>query len=127
LCLSFFDISELIDIVAGGGIQGLYIYSTSEPYTEEQRIDLERLRNWLSLLGLRFVGEPPQEGASPEGPYHVSGHASPNDLVRMAEALRPDTIVVVHTQYPQEYALFLRERLPRTKVIVPEFGRTFAL
>lgn len=127
LCMSFFDIADLIDIVTGGGIHGVYIYSTSEPYTEEQRIDLARLRNWLGLLGLRLVGDPPSEEDNPEGPYHVSGHASPNDLVRLAEELRPDTIVVVHTQHPKEYAQFLGERLPRTKVVVPEFGQPFTL
>ncbi|MFQ5879015.1 MAG: hypothetical protein ACE5IZ_02430 [Dehalococcoidia bacterium] len=126
LCISFFDVAELIDIVAGGGIRGVYIYSTSEPHTEEQRIDLERLRNWLHLLGLRLVGDPDEE-ASHHEPYHVSGHASPNDLVRLAEVFQPDAVVVVHAGHPREYAAFLRERLPQVQVVVPQFGRSFTL
>lgn len=123
LCMSFFDITEMVDIVGAGTANGVYVYSSSEPYSEEQRMDVERLGNWLKLLGLRFIGA----DAGHTSPFHVSGHACPDDAARFAQALRPDTIVVVHTEHPQEYALFLRERLPGARVLVPEHGRALAL
>ena len=45
--LGFFDI-ELIDIRPNQG--SVYVQSTSEPHNEEQRIDEERLDNWLSPI-----------------------------------------------------------------------------
>lgn len=70
ICLSYWDITNLVDLEPGGG-GGTYIYSSSEAYNEEQRIDAQRLCNWLDHFGFRKVGGLP--GAE-QGPYHASGH-----------------------------------------------------
>ncbi|MDP6184529.1 MAG: exonuclease, partial [Gammaproteobacteria bacterium] len=55
ICLSFYDLPRLLDINPQGGS---YIYSTAEPYTEEQEIDVARMRAWINRFNLRFVGDP---------------------------------------------------------------------
>jgi ribonuclease J len=99
LCFSFFDLKHLLDINPDGGV---YIYSSSEAFSEEQAIDFVRLGEWLKffklkMCGIRIVGE--GEGARPkfEKGYHTSGHASRNDLKEVIEYVNPDLIVPVHT------------------------------
>ena len=69
LCLSYWDIASLIDIEPDSGT---YIYSASEAYDEEQKIDHERLANWLDYFRLNKVGGLPgaEQGPFPRvGPY----------------------------------------------------------
>ena len=64
---------------------GTYIYSASEAYDEEQRIDHQRLVNWLTHFGLKMVGGLP--GAE-KGPYHASGHIDGPALEGLIDADR---------------------------------------
>ncbi|MDQ1483302.1 MAG: ribonuclease [Actinomycetota bacterium] len=36
--------------------------------------------------------------------HHTSGHATPADLARLVQALRPDAVVPIHTEAPDAYA-----------------------
>jgi ribonuclease J len=36
--------------------------------------------------------------------HHTSGHATPVDLVRLVQALKPDAVVPIHTEAPDTYA-----------------------
>jgi ribonuclease J len=36
--------------------------------------------------------------------HHTSGHATPADLARLVQALRPEVVVPIHTAAPGEYA-----------------------
>ena len=92
LCLSYWDIGNLIDLEPQGGT---YIYSASEAYTEEQRIDQEKLRNWLDCFGLRAVGGLP--GAE-TGPFHASGHIDGPGMEWLIETIGPARILPVHSQ-----------------------------
>lgn len=91
LCFSFWDVNDLIDIEPRGGV---YIYSSSEAYSEEQQMDLRRLRNWLKHLGMRFVGDP-EDGD--EG-LHSSGHASGPDLLEIIRQVKPEILIPIHTE-----------------------------
>lgn len=117
LCLSFFDIKNLIDIDPPPG--GLYVYSSSEAYEEEQQIDRRRLRNWLARFGFHPVGFEGAEG------LHASGHASGPDLVRLVRDIAPRLLIPVHTLTPEVYA----ERLAGTGIAVhvPRVGVPIAL
>jgi ribonuclease J len=97
LCFSFWDMKHLIDIEPEGGA---YIYSSSEAYSEDQQIDLMRLRNWLNHFGMAFVGDP--EGGG-EG-LHASGHASGPDLLKVIHAIKPRMLIPVHTLHPGYFA-----------------------
>jgi ribonuclease J len=92
LCLSFFDITNLIDLEPEGGT---YIYSSSEAYNEEQAIDQRRLSEWLRHFNLRPVGGLP--GAE-EGPFHASGHIDAAGMEWLISTINPERIVPVHTQ-----------------------------
>jgi len=118
LCFSFWDIKHLIDIEPEGG---LYIYSSSEAYTEEQVIDLKRLRNWLDHFGMRFAGDP--EGGE-EG-LHASGHASGPDLLRIVRGIRPRVLIPIHTLDPGYFAAHLEGE--GIQVRIPELGEEIRL
>nr|NIS65449.1 exonuclease [Gemmatimonadales bacterium] len=92
LCLSFFDIANLVDLEPEGGT---YIYSSSEAHNEEQVIDQTRLANWIAHFGLKAVGGLP--GAE-EGPYHASGHIDGPGMEWLIDTADPQLIVPVHSQ-----------------------------
>ncbi len=92
LCLSFFDITNLIDLEPGGGT---YIYSSSEAYNEEQASDLKRLKNWIDRFQLKPVGGLP---GLERGPYHASGHIDGPGMEWLIETIDPRRILPVHTQ-----------------------------
>lgn len=89
--LGFFDINELIDIRPNPG--SVYIQSTSEPHNEEQRIDEERLDNWLRLFDV------------PRLHAHASGHANYLDLMRMVGDIKPKKLIPIHTEHPKLFKL----------------------
>ncbi len=112
LCLSFFDIKHLIDIDPPPG--GLYLYSSSEPYGEEQRIDQDRLRNWLDRFRLRPLGFDGAQG------LHASGHAGGADLLRVVRGIGPRVLIPIHTEQPEFYCDCLATT--ETHVLVPQPG-----
>lgn len=117
LCLSFFESKHLIDIDPSPG--GLYIYSSTEAFEEEQEIDQRRLQNWLARFGFQHAGFEGTEG------LHASGHASGPDLLRMIRTIAPRVLVPIHTVAPQRFA----ERLAGTdiRVLLPEPGGRIAV
>jgi ribonuclease J len=70
--------------LAGGSL----IYSLWPGYLERDRTDL---REWAREHGLAFHL------------IHGSGHASPNDLRRMAAAVRPKRLMPIHSAVPARY------------------------
>jgi ribonuclease J len=113
LCLSYWDICNLVDLELDGGT---YIYSSSEAYSEEQRVDQERLLNWLRHFGFRVVGGLP---GGEEGPYHASGHIDGASLERLIEDIAPKRILPVHTAAPEWF-----QRRWDGKVVVARYGET---
>lgn len=87
VCLSFYDISELIDIKPNRG--SVYIHSASEPHNEEQAIDERRLNRWLDFFKLR------------KHHFHASGHASGPEIREIIEAISPREVVPIHTEKPE--------------------------
>jgi ribonuclease J len=92
LCLSYWDITNLVDIGPDGGT---YLFSASEAYDEDQRIDHKRLENWLGYFGLKNFGGLPN---AEKGPYHASGHIDGPSLEALIEEIGAERIVPVHTQ-----------------------------
>jgi ribonuclease J len=126
LCFSFWDIKNLIDIRPSGG---RYIYSASEAFSEEQMIDVDRLANWLKHFDMEGVGLPRRDlGGKPlpeEAGLHASGHAGPDDLLRLVRQVAPKTLIPVHTESPG----YFREALAGSdiEVVEPEYGRPIHL
>jgi len=121
LCLSYYDLSRLLDI---NPERGSYIYSTSEPYTEEQEIDLARLGAWLDRLNLTFVGDPRSKSEEDKG-FHASGHASEEEIVGLIKAIAPKMVVPIHTHMPQRIAAALEGS--GIRVESPEKGKPIAV
>jgi ribonuclease J len=99
LCMSFFDVTELIDIDPSAGI---WIYSSSEPHNEEQQFELWRLHNWLEYFHLTPFGltESPS-------PFHASGHISGPELFDLIRSIAPARVVPVHTTAPEKFQIGL--------------------
>ncbi|QLH75552.1 MAG: ribonuclease J [Methanomassiliicoccales archaeon] len=128
LCFSFYDLPHLLDIRPD---RGLYIYSGSGSFDEEQDHDFERLDNWIRLLGMRKVGFEMGEREGRRGKrvkeplftpgFHASGHASKAALKKMIDTIRPEYLLPVHT----ENGSFFREEIssvPRENIILPKDG-----
>jgi ribonuclease J len=92
MCLSFWDIANLIDIEP---THGVYIYSSSEAHNEEQRVDQIRLTEWLNAFNLKAVGGLP--GAE-QGPFHASGHIDGPGMEWLIETIASKRILPVHSQ-----------------------------
>lgn len=99
LAFSFLDIKHLVDIQPK---EGVYIYSSSEPHSEEEKIDFWRLSNWLSYFNLEVKGFK-YENDQPvlEPGYHCSGHVSVEDLKNMISTISPKNLMPIHTENPQ--------------------------
>jgi ribonuclease J len=106
LCFSFFDLNELPSIYPAEG--GLYVFSSSEPHTEEQEMDFCRMHNWLGHFGIRGFGLPVEKNGAWEIPekqrgLHASGHACGLDLLRIAREIQPEVLIPVHSEKPEFY------------------------
>jgi ribonuclease J len=119
LCFSFWDINELIEIDPEPG--GLYIYSSSEAFDEEQKFDIIRLRNWLKLFGMQPIGVPDAQTGKPleaEKGFHASGHITGPDLLELVETINPQFVIPVHTENHE----FFRRNIKPQKLRVPTKG-----
>lgn len=123
LCLSFWDVNELVDVEPQPG--SVYIYSSSEAYSEEQKIDRVRLLNWIDRFQMDLVGiDRSQEDLPNADGYHASGHITGPELLSLIGEIRPRALVPVHTQKPEFFTENLRAVC---LVIVPERGQEIAL
>jgi ribonuclease J len=125
LCLSFWDVNELIDIKPSKG--GIYIYSSSEAFSEEQRFDIKRLRQWLHHFDFLPIGVPNTETgkvAAEEQGFHSSGHASASELLEVIETIGAKLVIPIHTEHPE---LFLAKVGTKTRVHIPKIGQTIRI
>ncbi len=99
LCFSFYDMPHLLDVNPNSGV---YIYSSSEAFGEEQEFSFLRLWNWLKHFGFEINGFKVDENGKPifEKTLHTSGHISKEDLRKVIEKIDPDYIIPVHTENP---------------------------
>lgn len=107
LRFSFLDLNELPSIYPRKG--SLYLYSSSEPHTEEQEMDFWRLHHWLQRFGMEGAGLPIEKNRQWEIPdrergLHASGHACGTDLLSIARQIRPRMLIPVHCEKPKFYA-----------------------
>ncbi|PIP48590.1 MAG: hypothetical protein COX14_03435, partial [Chloroflexi bacterium CG23_combo_of_CG06-09_8_20_14_all_45_10] len=106
LCFSFFDLNELPSIRPEP--ESLYVYSSSEPHTEEQEMDFWRLHHWLKHFKMRGFGLPVEKNGEWEIPekekgLHASGHASGPDLLKIAREISPRVLIPLHCEKPEFY------------------------
>jgi len=123
LCFSFFDVTRLLDI---GETNGVWIYSSSEPYNEEAVLDMERLWNWTNRLGLDFAGSAAEHEAEHLG-FHASGHAAGSDLRKFIEIANPRMLIPIHLE--ESGLSFYRETFANSTIElrVPHWGRAITI
>ena len=102
LCFSFYDVNDLAELAPDDG--GVYIYSSSELYEEEQELDFERLGNWLQRFDFDLIGDPRDKES--EERYHASGHITGPDLEKLVRIVNPKIIIPVHTNPASSYEWF---------------------
>ena len=95
LAYNLWDLSDLLDLT--GITRGIYLFSNTKAYDEEQAADLDRLRNWVSKMGLVLHGDPEMPSAKP---LHTSGHASGPDLLELVRIIHPRILIPIHTEKP---------------------------
>ena len=85
---SFYELNLLHDLKPPAG--STYLWSSSLPYDEEGKLDMNRVLNWLAHFG---IGEPVQ--------IHCSGHMRGNDIKTFIDAAQPEILVPIHTNEPE--------------------------
>jgi ribonuclease J len=125
LAFSFFDLNELPSIQPRAG--SIYVFSSSEPHDEEQEIDFRRLHEWLRHFNLKGIGLPVERDGKweiPEGErgLHASGHACGPDLLGIAQEIKPEILIPVHSESPDFYLQHLGTS--GIKVLLPVPGGT---
>ena len=88
LNLDFYSFTELIDIRPEPGSH--FIYSMSEPFTEED-LEEEILHNWLNHFQLKYHQ------------LHASGHLSPKELKKAVKNINPKKLYPVHTEQQEKF------------------------
>lgn len=90
LGISFYRITDIIDVSPKNN--SIYIQSTSEPFNEEMFLDLERLKNWLSVFKIKQLIKP-----------HASGHISGKELEEVILSLKIKNLIPIHTEHPEVF------------------------
>lgn len=104
LSFSYWDMMHLLDVAPQGGA---YLYSNSEAFTEEQRIDFERLHRWIQLFGMEPVGFSMKPHpydvmrTTPvfHGGFHSTGHMSGQEVREWVLKIHPENLLPVHTEH----------------------------
>lgn len=119
LALSFYELGELVEIDPPPG--GIWIYSSSEAFDEEGRVNWARLKQWLAHFGVTLVGdwERARDGDPAHRGFHASGHVSGRELAELVALIRPRTLVPVHTEDPSWFKRFEGSM----EVVQPERGK----
>ena len=98
LVCSYFQLNQLIDVKPTPGSK--YLRSITEPFSDEMKLDAERVRNWLDLLKLELHGMDSMDK------LHASGHASGKEVRETLESISPKLIIPVHTEKPDHLKQF---------------------
>lgn len=104
LYLDSFSFGELIDIRPKEG--SCYIYSLTAPFSDEMELDVARMRRWIDHFKLSW------------NEAHASGHMGKENLIKLIDAINPETLIPIHTETPQFYKNY-------KKIFYPKQGSVF--
>ena len=97
--LNFYQIQELIDFQPDNN--SYFLRAITEPHNEESEISEERFSHWIKHFNMR--------GLTSEGKFeraHVSGHISGRELEEFITKIKPDVLIPIHTEHPEEFQKF---------------------
>ena len=102
LVLNFYQVQELIDIKPDRN--SYYLRAITEPHSEEMEISEERFINWIEhfkMQGLKKDEENPFKKVFERA--HISGHISGKELSEFINAIEPEMVIPIHTEFPEEF------------------------
>lgn len=97
--LNFFQIQELVDLQPDE--KAYFLRAITEPHSEESEISEERFINWIKHFKM--------QGLTEEGKFeraHISGHISGKELEEFISKIKPDCVIPIHTEHPEEFKKF---------------------
>ncbi|NVM28572.1 MAG: hypothetical protein HWN65_06990 [Candidatus Helarchaeota archaeon] len=100
--MDYFHMKNLVDLKPA---KGIYIHSTTEPFSEEAAVDFRRHLEWIKLFNLDYHY------------LHVSGHMSAPEIFEVIDNLAPKQIIPIHTKGTEIF----KKRYPN--VIIPQKGQ----
>ncbi|HUJ72668.1 MAG TPA: MBL fold metallo-hydrolase RNA specificity domain-containing protein [Verrucomicrobiae bacterium] len=130
LAFSLTDAADLLDLeyLVGHQLGGVYIFSNSPAYDDEQKVDLLRLWNWVQHLGLTLIGLQPRYDVNGQivaldvqAGYHASGHAGGDDLKEFVRRISPRTLIPIHTEATRAWSQMLGGQPIR--IVAPEYAQ----
>ena len=102
LVLNFFQVQELIDIKPDKN--SYYLRAITEPHSEEMEISEERFINWIKhfkMQGLKKDEYNPKKKVFERA--HISGHISGKELADFIKNIKPEVLIPVHAEFPEEF------------------------
>lgn len=94
--LNFYQIQELIDLKPNNN--SYFLRAITEPHSEEMEISEARFVNWIKHFEM--------QGLNKEGKFeraHISGHISGKELEEFINKVKPNYVIPIHTEYPEEF------------------------
>lgn len=127
LAFSVWDMPEMLDLACDSGV---YIYSSSEAYGEDSRLQLFQLWNWITQLGLELHGFRWEGGETGKPIFtpglNASGHIDEASLKEMLLRVQAPVVVPVHTEHPAWFEETLKGTRSRVALADPR-GRVSIL
>jgi len=112
--------TKMLDLDWNGGT---YVYSNSMAYDLRQTDNLQKLMNWIELMGFDCRGISKIDGNLDfEEGFHSSGHLAVADLWNVVKKISPELVVPVHCAHPEMFA----EQCP-VRTLLPEKGKVIDL
>ncbi|MGC8880941.1 MAG: MBL fold metallo-hydrolase [Minisyncoccia bacterium] len=111
--LNFYQIQELIDLKPDKN--SYFLRAITEPHSEEMEISEGRFINWIKHFEMK--------GLTEEGKFeraHISGHISGKELEEFINKIKPDLVIPIHTEHPEEF----KKIYSPPKIIIPEKNQT---
>ena len=93
------------------------IWSASFPYESEAKLFMGANNMWIKRAGGKFVADVDVRGQggrvdrriADEGILHVSGHANPMQIKKAISIIKPNTVVITHTDKPATVAVEMKK------------------
>lgn len=86
-------------------LNGAFISSSVDPYSEEYRHKTKEISRELRKIGI------------PTYKIHASGHAKPHDIIKLVQEIKPERIMPIHTKFAEFFMKLFKNY--DIKVILP--------
>jgi ribonuclease J len=104
LVLNFYQVQELIDIQPDKN--SYYLRAITEPHSEEMEISEERFINWITHFNMQGLKKEYKENGKIKMIFeraHISGHISGKELFEFIKKIKPEMVIPIHTEFPEEF------------------------